>query len=75
MSATDTRPRWLLRKHARIAQRRLARFGVRVDALDPAAWWQQIGEAAADLALDRGPIEDWQAWPTAPTIDEGGDLL
>ena len=78
MSERDTRPKWLLRKHARISQRRLSRFGVRVDKLGPAAWWQQIGEAAADLALDAGRPDEWQAWPVDPTAraaDDGGDLL
>lgn len=76
MSDRDTRPKWLLRKHARISQRRLSRFGVRADKLDPPTWWSQIGEAAADLQLDVGAPEDWQTWPTTPTpIDDGGDLL
>jgi hypothetical protein len=76
MTTRDTRPKWLLRKQARISQRRLGRFGVRADKLDPPTWWSQIGDAAAELGLDAGAWEDWQSWPVEPApADDGGELL
>lgn len=76
MSTRDTRPKWLLEKQRRISQRRLGKYGVRADKLDPPSWWAQIGEAAADMRLDPGSWEDWQSWPNEPRpIDDGGDLL
>lgn len=62
MSVNDTRPRWLLRKQARISARRLDRFGRRPDLLSVEGWWLQVVEAAADLGLDPGSESDWQAW-------------
>lgn len=73
MNQLDTRPKWMLAKQARTSQRRLARFGVRPDKLDPAAWWQQIVEAAAELGLEPGAVSDWQAWPVAP-VDNSDPL-
>lgn len=70
MSQLDTRPRWMLRKQARISARRLSRFGRPADKLTTAEWWQQIGEAAVDLALEPGPFADWQAWPAPSASSE-----
>lgn len=70
MSQPDTRPAWMLRKHARISQRRLERFAKRPELLTLEAWWQQIVEAAADLALEAGAQGDWQAWPSWEHAEE-----
>jgi hypothetical protein len=75
MSEIDTRPKWMLRKQARISSRRLSRFGTKPGKLDAATWWQQINEAAADLALDAGPWSDWHAWPVAAApVDDSEPL-
>lgn len=77
MSDSDTRPKWMLRKHARISARRLTRFGVVPAKLDLATWWQQIAEAAFDLGLEPGPSSDWQPWPAMPptTAHETDEIL
>jgi hypothetical protein len=57
----DRRPAWMLRKHARICNRRNERFGP--EPADAVTWWEQINAAAADLALEAGKPEDWQPSP------------
>lgn len=75
MSALDTRPRWLLRKQARISSHRLSRTGVRPDRLDLATWWRQIGEAASDLGLDAGQFDEWHVQPEHSVVGGDGPLL
>lgn len=65
----DTRPAWMLRKHARISSRRRSAVVGAQPPEDQATWWEQIRAAAADLQLEPGAVGDWQAWPAEQLED------
>lgn len=52
----DRRPAAMLADHVAISRRRVGKFGAMPE--DPATWWSQIEEAAAELGL----VAIWDDW-------------